>query len=60
MSDEDESFQKTRSRFDELSRGLNLDEDSSREAWSRYEDIRRTFTLEVHTHARFNGRPGDG
>lgn len=47
MSDEDEFLQKARTGFEDLCRGLNMDEEASSEAWRSYENISRNFTLEV-------------
>ncbi|XP_042267885.1 retinoblastoma-like protein 2 isoform X2 [Thunnus maccoyii] len=46
MSDEDDFLQKARAGFEELCRGLNMDEEASNEAWKTYENISRNFTLE--------------
>ncbi|XP_026220835.1 retinoblastoma-like protein 2 isoform X1 [Anabas testudineus] len=46
MSDEDELLQKARTGFEDLCRALNMDEESSTEAWRTYEDMSRNFTLE--------------
>ncbi|KAM9854316.1 retinoblastoma-like protein 2 [Aulostomus maculatus] len=46
MSDEEELLQRARSGFEGLCRGLNMDEEASREAWTSYQHIRSTFTLE--------------
>ncbi|XP_038138136.1 retinoblastoma-like protein 2 isoform X2 [Cyprinodon tularosa] len=46
MSDEEDFMQKARTRFDELCRALNMDEEASTEAWRSYENISRNFTLE--------------
>lgn len=47
MSDEEDLLQKVRTRFEDLCRVLNMDEEASTEAWKSYENISRTFTLEV-------------
>lgn len=47
MSDEDDFLQKARTGFEDLCRGLNMDEEASSEAWKTYENISRNFTLEV-------------
>ncbi|XP_074489405.1 retinoblastoma-like protein 2 isoform X1 [Sebastes fasciatus] len=46
MSDEEEFLQKARAGFEDLCRGLNMDEEASSEAWKTYENISRNFTLE--------------
>ncbi|KAM7397198.1 hypothetical protein PAMP_020190 [Pampus punctatissimus] len=46
MSDEDDFLQKARAGFEELCRGLNMDEEASNEAWKTYENISKNFTLE--------------
>ncbi|XP_070406587.1 retinoblastoma-like protein 2 isoform X2 [Nothobranchius furzeri] len=46
MSDEEERLVKIRTRFEDLCRALNMDEEASTEAWSSYENISRNFTLE--------------
>ncbi|XP_017260547.3 retinoblastoma-like protein 2 [Kryptolebias marmoratus] len=46
MSDEEDLLQKVRTRFEDLCRALNMDEEASSEAWKSYENISRNFTLE--------------
>uniref|UniRef100_A0A3Q2QYB8 Retinoblastoma-like protein 2 n=1 Tax=Fundulus heteroclitus TaxID=8078 RepID=A0A3Q2QYB8_FUNHE len=46
MSDEEDLMQKARTRFDDLCRALNMDEEASSEAWRSYESMSRNFTLE--------------
>uniref|UniRef100_A0A1A8N258 Retinoblastoma-like protein 2 n=3 Tax=Nothobranchius TaxID=28779 RepID=A0A1A8N258_9TELE len=46
MSEEEERLVKIRTRFEDLCRALNMDEEASTEAWSSYENISRNFTLE--------------
>lgn len=46
MSDEDDFLQKARTGFEDLCRGLNMDEEASNDAWKTYENISRNFTLE--------------
>uniref|UniRef100_A0A3P9Q878 RB transcriptional corepressor like 2 n=1 Tax=Poecilia reticulata TaxID=8081 RepID=A0A3P9Q878_POERE len=46
MSDEEDLMQKARTRFDDLCRALNMDEEASTEAWRSYESMSRNFTLE--------------
>ncbi|MEQ2291060.1 hypothetical protein AMECASPLE_009502, partial [Ameca splendens] len=46
MSDEEDVMQKARTRFDDLCRALNMDEEASTEAWKSYESMSRNFTLE--------------
>ncbi|XP_073328313.1 retinoblastoma-like protein 2 isoform X2 [Pagrus major] len=46
MSDDDDFLQKARTGFEDLCRGLNMDEEASSEAWRTYENISRNFTLE--------------
>uniref|UniRef100_A0A1A7XP02 Retinoblastoma-like 2 (p130) n=1 Tax=Iconisemion striatum TaxID=60296 RepID=A0A1A7XP02_9TELE len=46
MSDEEELLVKVRTRFEDLCRALNMDEEASTEAWRSYENISRNFTLE--------------
>lgn len=50
MSDEEDVLQKVRTRFEDLCRALNMDEEASTEAWKSYENISRNFTLEVSPH----------
>uniref|UniRef100_A0A8C6PP10 RB transcriptional corepressor like 2 n=1 Tax=Nothobranchius furzeri TaxID=105023 RepID=A0A8C6PP10_NOTFU len=45
-TDEEERLVKIRTRFEDLCRALNMDEEASTEAWSSYENISRNFTLE--------------
>ncbi|KAJ8249009.1 hypothetical protein GJAV_G00230200 [Gymnothorax javanicus] len=46
MSEEEETLQKTRQRFEELCRALNMDEEASEDAWKNYENINKNYTLE--------------
>uniref|UniRef100_UPI0037E87ECD retinoblastoma-like protein 2 isoform X1 n=1 Tax=Semicossyphus pulcher TaxID=241346 RepID=UPI0037E87ECD len=46
MSEEEDFLQKARAGFEDLCRGLNMDEEASSEAWKTYENISRNFTLE--------------
>ncbi|XP_029378181.1 retinoblastoma-like protein 2 isoform X2 [Echeneis naucrates] len=46
MSEEDESAQRVRARFDDLCRALNMDEEASTGAWRTYGNTSRNFTLE--------------
>lgn len=46
MSEEEEFLQKARAGFEDLCRGLNMDEETSSEAWKSYENISTNFTLE--------------
>ncbi|XP_013878432.1 retinoblastoma-like protein 2 [Austrofundulus limnaeus] len=46
MSDEEDVLQKVRTRFEDLCRALNMDEEASTEAWKSYENISKNFTLE--------------
>lgn len=57
MSDEEDVLQKVRTRFEDLCRALNMDEEASTEAWKSYENISRNFTLEVSPHTP-GGTPG--
>ncbi|XP_051975626.1 retinoblastoma-like protein 2 [Xyrauchen texanus] len=46
MTEEEDTLQKTRHEFEDLCRGLNMDEESSNGAWRSYENISKNYTLE--------------
>ncbi|XP_052400057.1 retinoblastoma-like protein 2 isoform X1 [Carassius gibelio] len=46
MSEEEDTLVKTRHAFEDLCRALNMDEESSNEAWRSYENISKNYTLE--------------
>ncbi|XP_036391090.1 retinoblastoma-like protein 2 isoform X1 [Megalops cyprinoides] len=46
MNEEEETLHKTRQRFEELCRALNMDEEASNDAWRNYENINKNYTLE--------------
>lgn len=57
MSEEEDTLVKTRHAFEDLCRALNMDEESSNEAWRSYENISKNYTLEVKRAHNIGYRP---